>query len=341
VLNELEILMPTYCCTINRHVTLHLPEFIERCGPFHVQSMLPFERWHTFFKKLFRSRKSVLKSIENHYAMACASMLWRAPSQRVLVDPVEGGDAVVMPVTHATPISEELPINYIIPDVFIQADEGYKHGKLPPADYKLVLRCWANKDEHMHSLLEKHNEEVGHEQAMASGWCPAGGLDTLTSEERSRTQVTPDVRFLTGARVNAWVFRTEQSQANCKTDNAGVKVWYVGSNGQLEPAYGKITSIIQHELYPDGPREILFAAEWYQLIDGKSETGLTRVKRNPQHHWNRTDRYHFLRDIVPYNIALLSQKPLNESDTYAVIDPSVKYGEKKPLSVWSNERARI
>ena len=80
VLSELEVLLPLCWSTNTRHVLLHLPDFMRRCGPFHTHSMLSFERWHTVLKKLAASTHHVMSSIRNHYNMLFCANEWQLSS---------------------------------------------------------------------------------------------------------------------------------------------------------------------------------------------------------------------------------------------------------------------
>jgi len=67
VLAALEAVLPMYWCTITKHILLHMSELMGRFGSFWAWNMLPVERFHVLIKRLARSSKSILASIDVHY----------------------------------------------------------------------------------------------------------------------------------------------------------------------------------------------------------------------------------------------------------------------------------
>lgn len=63
----MEMAMPANWNTICQHLVVHIGLTIQRYGPFHSNSMLWGERWHTRFKKCVHNVQLMLASVAVHY----------------------------------------------------------------------------------------------------------------------------------------------------------------------------------------------------------------------------------------------------------------------------------
>jgi hypothetical protein len=82
ILTKLEIMLPLYWNTSTRHLLLHTVEFIERFGNIWAFSMLGVERIHVMIKKLGRSKRNIMASIQkNNDRLAQSQLQWRYDSE--------------------------------------------------------------------------------------------------------------------------------------------------------------------------------------------------------------------------------------------------------------------
>ena len=82
ILTRLEIMLPLYWNTSTRHLLLHTVEFIERFGNVWAFSMLGVERIHVMIKKLGRSKRNIMASIQkNNDLLAQSQLQWRYDSE--------------------------------------------------------------------------------------------------------------------------------------------------------------------------------------------------------------------------------------------------------------------
>ena len=69
-----------------------------------------------------------------------------------------------------------------------------------------------------------------------------------------------------------------------------------------------------------GPAAVVVEGEWLDVQPAKGPTGLTRVRRDPEHNFNRNAMYCFLDDCEAYNVALMSTKPDDDDcDVFEVV----------------------
>ena len=104
---------------------------------------------------------------------------------------------------------------------------------------------------------------------------------------------------------------------------------YSDVDAGLSPSYGWIKSIFTHEMYPGGPTLDFLHADWADLLDDKSCTGLEQIEWNANSNFNLNSSIAAATDLIPYNLAFLPQNiadDANGCNTYAVIDNHKKYG---------------
>ena len=78
ILSKLEIMLPIYWNTSTRHFLLHTYDFIRECGHFWAFSMLGVERIHVMIKKLGKSKRNLMKSLQkNNDRLVQSQLNWR------------------------------------------------------------------------------------------------------------------------------------------------------------------------------------------------------------------------------------------------------------------------
>ena len=101
-------------------------------------------------------------------------------------------------------------------------------------------------------------------------------------------------------------FTTVAQQAKVTTDNSYVQEEYINrTTGAREMCYGRIHSIIEHELYPGCPdelRHVLLECDWYTPTGVTTASGLLQVSYDEEN--SRTNRWTFLKDMYRANVIL-------------------------------------
>ena len=337
VLAELECELPFYWNSCVRHVLLHSCDFIRRCGPFKSHSMAIFERFHTVFKKLARSKgKFIMTNIYNNYCMLLNGDCWRQEMED------DGMNLTSCPMTSTYHGAKEIDYKEIDVKFKMKVKGNHSvHGK-----YEHHLQdLYAGMFPEYHALRERFRVSYLRSHPRISvdalsrtqiprGWVPEHG-PSLCEREIDWTNMEFKSESYHKVVINSkYQFRTEASQINNNNDDSCVKAWKKDTHGRLIATYGWIHHIFKHKPIRDGPTYGFFVVEWGKVTRGKTDTGLTQVdldlnSRRPL--WNPII---LVTDIVPYNIALLpsqiEQLWLNQGSRYVVIDHEVKLGSHIP-----------
>jgi len=116
-------------------------------------------------------------------------------------------------------------------------------------------------------------------------------------------EMTPSYAPFNKATINGErnVFRTMEAERTNKTDNSGIKCWYgeLEENGETMPSYGRIQEMFIHEMYPGGPLRHFIKADWADIMDETTSTGLVQVRLNPNSFFNQNSCFTTLEGIVP------------------------------------------
>ena len=90
------------------------------------------------------------------------------------------------------------------------------------------------------------------------------------------------------------------------TDNSYIQEEYINRDtGEREVCYGRIHSIIEHELYPGCPdelRHVLIECDWYTPTGVETPSGLLQVSYDEEN--SRANRWTFLKDMYRANVVL-------------------------------------
>jgi hypothetical protein len=80
---KLEMIMPSSWCSFVRHtVSSHCCDTLQACGPFWGCNMLDHERMHTQLKDMARSKKDLMASVVNNYALLELALMSRLDAGR-------------------------------------------------------------------------------------------------------------------------------------------------------------------------------------------------------------------------------------------------------------------
>ena len=347
VLTRCEQLLPLYWNTSVRHHLLHLVSCIERCGPYDAHSMSVFERFHTIFKKLVRSKQHEMQSIANHYTYLVNGDRWRCEN------------AQMTPTTtpFASTLGAAVDVDYGAGVINI-IKLGGKEKDLAVLDARLyaqVQDMWALTSKVYDVLRDRYRTELrssgqrGHVHTAVDAaqipasteswqWRPTRGRE-LTDEEKQMVDMKPNVqRFSKAVLRGKNEFRTMRSEARNKTCNSVIKEWYHEREGGLGKGYAMIEDMFVHQMYEGGPSRHFVQGKWLdEVIDAQTSlqkltpAGLPLLRHNPNNNFNKHSCFALLENIVPYNIALLpNDLDVPDGDVFVVIDPEARLGRCLP-----------
>ena len=94
--------------------------------------------------------------------------------------------------------------------------------------------------------------------------------------------------------------------------------------GEDTAAYGWIALIFQHQAWPGAPVGAFVRADWADVMDEDSCTGLVQIKWDPQSNFNENCSVTSVQELVPYNLAFLpadiEDQEVDRGTLYSVID---------------------
>ena len=108
------------------------------------------------------------------------------------------------------------------------------------------------------------------------------------------------------ATLDGLPFGTFGRQRQLTTNNSIIFEEYENRDtGALEKCYGRIQSIIEHEMYPDCPvtlRHVLIECDWYSPTGVSTPNGLLQVSLDLE--MSRSNRWTFLKNMHRSNVVL-------------------------------------
>ena len=333
VLAKCELHLPLYWNTSVRHHLLHLVEFIKRCGPYDNFSMSVFERFHTVFKKLLRSKKTAgaeMQSIANHY-----EMLLNGDRERC--ETAAAGNNTYAYSAFRRTVAAARVVNWEVNSNSIKVNDHELPDFLSGEVFEQVQDVWARL--HLDSydrMRERYRRElfrggmrkaVADSQQIRPSWRPLHGR-ALTPHQKDWTTMNAQIHSFQSVTLQGkYMFRTMQSERKNKSDNSIIKEWYHDEHQQQVAAYGRIEQMFIHQAFEGGPKLHFIKARWLDSMINVGPTGLSVVKENPEINFNQNSSVCLLRDIVGYNIALLPVDITDrDCDTFSVIDPQGRLG---------------
>ena len=322
-LTECEIRLPVNWSTSVRHHLLHIVDQIRRVGPFKDHNMLPFERWHTFLKKLCRGRRNLEISIHNHYNLTLSGKFWRLPSQ--------GGHAFCTPAAASTVAGADARrINH-------QARKALPLGKVTLVElsedaFRQIQDVWCIEDADLDNFRDRYRTLVRDRNAVLP--------EELTQDQIDRLRPTPrQLLFLTMPReageinradYNGNIFATYASCRFKRSDNSFLKQTYNDEDGEPQPSFCRITGMFLHAIIDGYPQSIVVKCDWFDFTGEYTDHGLPVVRRDPDRllNFNRNCQYTFLEGCHPYNITVLPRCAVEpDNQDLVVLDPEGKFGE--------------
>lgn len=93
------------------------------------------------------------------------------------------------------------------------------------------------------------------------------------------------MKLIKRATLDGVEFRTLESQARFKMNNASVMMKYLSAeSGDVVVGYGIIESMFVHKFWPDdpeAPEKVIIQADWFEQVGTNPTNGLPQIKRNP------------------------------------------------------------
>ena len=96
-----------------------------------------------------------------------------------------------------------------------------------------------------------------HLPADVSEWTERSRRKAFTEQEQLWRQMSADVTDYERVEYAGHLFRTEDSEIEIKTCNSIMRIDYQEHNGQTVAAYGVITRLFSHQMYPAGPSRLV------------------------------------------------------------------------------------
>jgi hypothetical protein len=327
VMAELETLLPIFWNSNVRHVMLHVCDFIKRAGPFHSQSMLTFERYHTVLKKLAAATKpsALMASIRNRFNYLFSASLWSCPSQSENYGQSASGRRIRSTITSR--------VNHEWGKMtFTLRERGSRQSQLDDSNggaFNQVQDQWAVLLPSYDRLRDRYRQDMRNRRRSLRrhfttcvmhdpDWSPARG-QPLTSREKLYMKMSRWVTDYDCVEVQNIRFSTSSYQRELRTDDTGIKTWFLDEDNDEQVAYGTIQRIFTHQAYDRGRKEVMLEVEWFDIVE--SDLHLPTVQKNPESVANVRQRYVPLSKCANYNILFLPADPWAESNSlFCVID---------------------
>lgn len=312
---EIEMQLPLKSNTAVNHIyACQTLTALERWGPFHTLSMLDFERYHTKFKQLARSRNLLMASIRNHYMLK------------------EITDRAV----HST--SKEEHAKLLGPMGSTVDGLKAQHASKDKTDrYSRPLGKGTPN--------ELHEDEL---KALNKIW---GGLygvegdsDNTSIVEYQRAEYAGNCFQTEGYQTRA----RRRSRARFLTDNTRIRLDYrehvrarslaPGTLTRVTTIFGTILRIFEHVHTPDNPPKLVLECRWFKTIGKCSIAGTTLVQEDDDDAW-ASDTFTFLETAFQLPVAVWPHDERtggmdrNGKKTYDVVDRNQdEYHESPPGS---------
>ena len=113
------------------------------------------------------------------------------------------------------------------------------------------------------------------------------------------------------ASLDGIVFKTVGSQTRVQSDHSHIMQDYIEEKTkEVCRAYGKITSMFMHEMYPESPARMVVECEWYECVGVNPTSQNVQVRRNE----NWDCHLAFLDTCVPASCMFWPSDPWGDDD---------------------------
>jgi hypothetical protein len=126
-------------------------------------------------------------------------------------------------------------------------------------------------------------------------------------------------------------FATQQYAAKRMRNDSNITIDYnerVGrNNSKLAGAFGTITRIFEHSMYPGGPTRLVLDCAWFDILGVVEISKTIVVERNPDNSFNQNARFTFLITAYQRPVAVWPSDPLGtrgepHTSQFEIIDPN-------------------
>ncbi len=298
VLAKLEVLLPVYWNTSTRHFLLHTFDFIRNLGHFWAFSMLGVERLHVMVKRLGKSKRNIMKSIQTHNDDYITSQLqWRHNGNHKWVNK-QGRSSFQM--------KQPIPLALGI----VEPTGAMTNTTADALLFRLLEDEWAVKNTSFENFRYKYrayarNAEQKKKVPVAFRHWQLVKNRKNTKVQRRWQSMSNKIWTLKHCKVDGVLFRTKPSQdrKKTKTDNScmAAEVNVTDEHGMATTTlcYGVIKELYFHFMYPpekstykltakklknfDEPWIVVALCDWYEEVGIKVSTGLKQIAHNA--HW--------------------------------------------------------
>ena len=147
-------------------------------------------------------------------------------------------------------------------------------GTLSDQDFKDVVKMWRSASSD-YDAFWKRFERSRHVVRQHNGDIRTWRGPPMLRNENQRKWQTMSEHIVRYDRVMyaGYLFATKKSQSSLKNDNSNIKMpYYTVEHGRrvLKSAFGSISRIFLHEMYPAGPKQCLLDVDWFK-DEGVSE----------------------------------------------------------------------
>jgi hypothetical protein len=317
VLAEFEIRLPLYWNTIARHILLHMCKLMDKFGSFCVWNMLPVERLHVLIKKMARSSKNMLKSLDNHYDMYMSCQLklhfenpklWKHKNRKTL--------------------STAVPLKPPCGHIEYPAHKG-KPMKLDSSRFAELLNIWGLADPTFKAVRGRYATYVKKMKKQKKSyhsfrkWAPTDRENN--DDEKKMQKIKKTVLRVPWVTLDGVRFCTRAVAQKRVTDNSCIFNLYKEKNtGREELAVGVIEALYVHKQYDshDAPWTVMVEASWYERTGYNSVNGLMQISRNENFD---TCKYANLKTCLPVNCVFWRSKPFEKQTIDSLYDVITHY----------------
>jgi hypothetical protein len=322
VLAKLELTLPLYWCTISRHMLIHVCELISELGAFSVWNMLPVERFHVLIKKMARSSKGMLQSLDTHYDLflECQQKFhfdksnWDHKNRKTLstARPFQDRSGIIeYPKHKCKPVNlEEATFEQIL-----------MHWGLVNPAFKALRGRYQT---YVRNIKKQNKKNKGSKQKILKfrKWKPTDRQ--LNSDELLMRRVGNSASSVPWVTVDGTKFCTTGSQLkSSKSDNSCILCRYK-SNGKETLAVGRIHKLYVHKLHDgaDSPWDVFVGAEWFEHVGLNPVNGLLQIRKNDC--WNKCD-FTNLRNCLSINCVFWLSDPFADKTLMSLYDVITHY----------------
>ena len=332
ILTKLEIALPVYWNSSTRHFLLHTFDFIQNMGHFWAFSMLGVERIHVMIKKLGKSKRNIMRSIQlNNDRLIESQVTWRFDKKTKWAS--EGSASSL----HAKkPIAEPLLV--------VQPRGALTKKMAGPQLFQWLEDEWSVKhvgfrkfrDERFeaHVRVGKRNAKNNRKNFVAPSSYREWKDPKHTPEQKRWQTMDNCVWTVNAATLDGVLFRTRPSQdlKKTKTDNScvvGEVEVEVNNKKVVQKCYGVIQKFYVHFMYPprkrdtykltaeklaklDTPWILCARCDWWEPKGEHPNTGLTQV--TPNKYWVSGCPLQNLQNCINKNVVFWPSKPFNIED---------------------------